>query len=103
MTARIIDTPHPQVGDMQREHIPLDIDGCNVASIVMALNEFDLPKVNEGKIGHRMESWPADICVRMEKQIGEWLARNPKTSVKGFTQGISDGCCVIAIHWRPKS
>lgn len=97
---KLIDTPHTMVGDMQRENInSLDLVGCNVAYITMALNEYEIKQ----KVGHRFHTWPDAIQVRMEKEIDDWLARNPNTSVKGFTQGVSDGACVMAIHWRPRS
>lgn len=101
----LTDTPHPQLGEFgqQRDLIAsLDLVQCNVAYITMALNEFELTGLRDGSIGHRFESWPADIRARMERQIAEWIARNPGVAVKGFTQGVNAGCCVMAIHWRPK-
>lgn len=97
--ATLTDTPHTMVGDMQRDKISLDLEGCNVAMVVMALNEYELKQA----VGHRFHTWPGAIQVRMEKEIDSWIARNPGTSVKGFTQGVCDGACVMAIHWKPKS
>lgn len=101
MADRIIDVPHPQVGDMQRELIAsLDLVGCNVAYLHFALNEFELA---DKSIGHRFETWPIGIRARAEKVIGEWYSRNPKNVVKGITQGVNEGVCILALHWKPKS
>ncbi len=98
---KIIDTPHPQVGDMQRENIvSLDLTGCNVAYMHLAMNEFELANT---RVGHRFHTWPPEIQIACEIEIEAWLTRNPKASVKGITQGVNQGVCILALHWRPKS
>lgn len=102
----VADIPHTQLGDFakQRSFInSLDLDFCNIAYITMALDEFELKRLHSGHIGHRTETWPESIRTRMEKELQRWLSENVGKSVKAFTQGINEGCCVLAIHWKPKS
>lgn len=103
------DIPHPQVGDMQRDHLGnagLDLTGCNVHQITQAFNEFEERDFQAGKIGLRFETWPPEIRAAMEKYIAEFIARN-KGAILAVTTGINKGSdlhgCVLALHWRAKA
>jgi hypothetical protein len=99
----ITDTPHPQVDTAmasQRHDITsLDLDGCNIVYVTMAMNEFERPLLK----GLRFDQWPETIQARMAKEIDAWQERNPAALIMGVTQGVRLGCCVIGLHWRPKA
>lgn len=105
-TASLFDTPHTAV-DMQRDEIArssaLDLAGCNVVTIIMALNEFDLKRLD--KMGHRFETWPDDVRAAMEREIVGFSARNGGAKVEAITQAISGDpkAFILCLHWRPKS
>jgi hypothetical protein len=106
----IADTPHTLVDaklDMQRDQlardIGLDLAGCNVCSIVMALNEFDLTRLD--KMGHRFETWPADVQAKMHDALAGFSARNGGAQIAAITQAIggTPKAFILALHWRPKA
>lgn len=106
-TVDVVDTPHTLAGDMQRDKlsrdIGLDLTGCNVASIVMALNEFDLQRID--KLSHRFETWPAEVQAMMQRGLADFSARNGGTQIMAITQAIggSPKSFILALHWRPKA
>ncbi len=99
--AELKDTPHPLLDDetkRQRGFIQaLDLDGCNVVYVIMAMNEFERDKLT----GLRFDQWPDTIRARMAKEVATWEERNPGGAIKGVTQGVNNGNCVLALHWRP--
>lgn len=96
---REFEVPPNQVGDMQRHNIvTLDLEGCSVHYIVCALNDED----KKQQIAHRSETWPAEIQRIMSRAIANFHMRNPDAVVRGFTQGVHNDVCTMAIHWRPK-
>lgn len=102
----VTDVPHKQAPDMQRDDIArmvgLDLAGCNVAVLVLALNEFDLQRLSH--LGHRFDSWPADVQSKLEKELTDFAVRNG-ARIEAITQAIGGEpkCFILAAHWRPKS
>lgn len=91
------DIPRDHVGDMQqRDIVPLDLEGCNVFTITMAMLE------NERASGLRFEQWPAVIQHKISEFVEDWQRRNPNVVIRGMTQGIHDRCCTLALHWVMK-
>lgn len=76
----------------------LDLDGCNVAYIIVAMNEYERGKLT----GLRFDQWPDTIRSLMAKEVALWEERNPGAAIKGVTQGVHSGNCVMGLHWRPK-
>ncbi|UPJ43907.1 hypothetical protein IVB40_07510 [Bradyrhizobium sp. 40] len=105
-TASTSDTPFGQVADMQRKEIErtvgLELAGCNVCSIVTALDEFDLGRI--GKMGHRMETWPEAVRAIMEKELTGFAARNGGARIEAITTAIGGApkCFILCVHWRGK-
>lgn len=103
----VTDVPHTQAPDMQRDDIArmcgLELAGCNVAVMVQALNEFDLQRLPH--LGHRFDSWPADVRARFEKELTDFSVRNGGARIEAITQAIGGApkCFILAVHWRPKS
>lgn len=93
------DTPHTQLGDMQRQHMTIDLDGCNLYTIVQAMNEFDRKRI----FGMRFEQWPGEIQTIFTKEIDAWLGRNPGIDIRAYTISVHDGAFMVALHWKPKS
>lgn len=105
-TASLFDTPRAMVGDMQRDEIArscgIDLSGCNVCTIVTALNEFDLKRIES--FGHRFETWPEDVRAIMERELKAFAARNGNARIEAITQAIGSDpkTFVLCLHWRPK-
>lgn len=105
-SAATSDTPFGQVADMQRKEIErtvgLDLAGCNVCSIVTALDEFDLRRI--AKLGHRMETWPDAVKAIMEKELLSFSERNGGARIEAITTAIGGApkCFILCVHWRPK-
>lgn len=105
--ASVNDTPFAAVADMQRAEIErscgLDLAKCNVCTIVMALNEFDLRR--ENKFGHRFETWPDVVKAMMEKELAGFSTRNGGARIEAITTAIGGEprCFILCLHWRPKS
>ncbi|MBR0700151.1 hypothetical protein JQ599_09590 [Bradyrhizobium diazoefficiens] len=104
--AAIVDTPYGQVGDMQRKEIErtcgLDLARCNVVTIVTALNEFDLKRLD--KMGHRFELWPDDVKTKFERELELFAARNGGARIEAITTAIggTPKCFILCLHWRAK-
>lgn len=91
------DIPRDHVGDMQqRDIVPLDLEGCNVFMITMAMLE------NERAEGLRFEQWPPVIRHKISEIVEEWQGRHPNYVIRAMTQGIHDRCCTLALHWVMK-
>lgn len=105
-SAATSDTPFAQVADMQREEIErssgIDLVGCNVCTIVTALNEFDLKRVTH--LGHRFETWPDDVKALMEKELKGFSERNGGARIEAITTAVNGTpkCFILCLHWRPK-
>lgn len=105
--ATVTDTPFGHVADMQRKEIErsagLDLEKCNVCTIVLALNEFDLRR--EAKLGHRFETWPDAVKAMMERELEGFAARNGGARIEAVTTAIGGNpkCFILCLHWRPKS
>ena len=105
-TASLFDTPHTQVS-MQREQIArtcgLDLSACNVCTIVTALNDYDLARIEQ--LGHRFDRWPDDVRAIMEKELAGFSERNNGAKVEAVTQAIggTPKAFILCLHWRPKS
>lgn len=101
------DTPHGQAPDMQRDTIAravgLDLEKCNVYTIVTALNEFDLKRLD--KLSHRFETWPDDVQAKMRKELALFDERNGGARIEAITQaiGADPKCFILCLHWRPKA
>jgi hypothetical protein len=101
------DTPFGQVADMQRKEIErtvgLDLAGCNVCSIVTALDEFDLRRI--ANLGHRMETWPDSVKTIMERELVAFSGRNGGARIEAITTAIGGApkCFILCVHWRPKA
>jgi hypothetical protein len=104
--ASLCDTPHGQVG-MQRADIAracgLDLSGCNVCTIVTALNEYDLRRLDQ--LGHRFERWPDDVRAILEREIEGFSVRNGGARIEAITTAIGGApkAFILCLHWRPKS
>jgi len=98
--AQIADTPHTLIDkdtrDQREQITTLDLSGCNVTYINIALQEHE----NAG--GQRFEQWPDAVRRIMEKEVASFIGRNTGATVKAVTTGVNDRVCVLAIHWRPK-
>lgn len=92
------DVPHTHVGDMQRERFTIDLDGCNVFIVALAINEFDRQK----PIGMRFEQWPPAVQAIFEKEIEAWQKRNAGIAIRAYTVSVIDETFTLALHWRPK-
>jgi hypothetical protein len=105
--ADVSDTPFAHVADMQRAEIErtagLDLARCNVCTIVTALNEFDLKRLD--KLGHRFETWPDDVKVKFEKELTLFGERNGGARIEAVTTAIggTPKCFVLCLHWRAKA
>lgn len=103
MTVTTSDTPHTRLDPdfkQQRDSVTtLDLVGCNVMYIHKRMNEFEAKTPG---VSHQMETWPETVLVDMRREIDAWTKRNPTAVVKGFTCGVSDGACNVALHWRPR-
>jgi hypothetical protein len=105
-TATVTDTPFAQVADMQRSEIErssgLDLEKCNVVTILTALNEFDLKRID--KLGHRFETWPDDVRVKFEKELALFAERNGGAKIEAITTAIGGApkCFILCLHWRAK-
>ncbi|KIZ39057.1 MULTISPECIES: hypothetical protein [Rhodopseudomonas] len=105
------DTPHTQLdaatrrqrGDIERA-CGLDFAGCNVATAVLALNEFDLAALGRGEIGHRSVTWPAEANAAMARVVADFSRRNGGAKIVAVTEAIGGepACFIMAIHWRAK-
>lgn len=92
------DTPHTQAPfELTRLELVLDLTGCNIFTVPVPLNEFEKPT------GHRFEQWPLSVQAIINRCVDDWIARNPNAIVKAITQGVGDGMCMLAIHWKPKA
>ncbi|MGX9389785.1 hypothetical protein ACWX0K_10835 [Nitrobacteraceae bacterium UC4446_H13] len=76
----------------------LDLAHCDVVYIMMHMNEFERGQLT----GLRFDQWPEAIRARMDREVAAWAEHHPDATVKGVTQGIHNGNCVLALHWRPK-
>lgn len=95
---KVADTPHTMLPDLQRKDIfPLELDGCNVVTFTMAMNEFEKP------VGLRFDQWPEVIRIRLDREVIAWAERNPAATIRAVTQGINERCCTLALHWKPKA
>jgi hypothetical protein len=92
------DIPHPQLGDMQRQQLTIDLDGCNVFIITQAMNEFDRKKT----FGMRFESWPQEIRTIFDAEIEAWEKRNPGRLIKAYTISVAEQAFSLALHWKLK-
>jgi hypothetical protein len=104
--ATLFDTPGNQVEDMQRDEISdggLDLAGCNVCTIVTALDEFDLKRID--KLGHRFETWPDGVQAIMRRELDGFAERNKGARIEAITQAIGGEpkCFILCLHWRPKA
>lgn len=93
------DIPHPQVGDMQREKLTIDLDGCNIFIVVLGMNEFELNRPQP----LRFDAWPGDVQAIFTREIDAWISRNAGVALRAITQSTVDGAFTVALHWRPKS
>ncbi|MDN3278811.1 hypothetical protein QWJ07_31430 [Frankia sp. RB7] len=102
----VTDTPYGQVADMQRKEIErtcgLELERCNVVTIVMALNEFDLRRLD--KMGHRFELWPDDVKSKLERELEQFATRNGGARIEAITTAIggTPKCFILCLHWRQK-
>lgn len=92
------DVPHSMLGDLQRQQLSIDLDGCNVYLICQAMNEFDARK----KFTMRIESWPQDVQTIFEREIAEWETRNPARLIKAYTVSVAEQTFTLALHWKVK-
>jgi hypothetical protein len=105
--AKVSDTPFGHVADMQREEIErtcgLDLARCNVCTIVTALDEFDLKRLD--KMGHRFETWPDSVRAIMERELKGFSERNGGAQIVAITQAIGGEpkCFILCLHWRPRA
>ncbi len=105
-TAALFDTPHTQVAAMQRDEIArtagLELAGCNVCTIVTALNEFDLRRLDE--LGHRFDRWPDDVKIIVERELAGFAERNKGAKIEAITQAIGGApkAFILCLHWRAK-
>jgi hypothetical protein len=102
----LFDTPHKLAPEMQREEIArsvgLDLKGCNVCSIVTALNEFDHKRISH--LSHRIETWPDDVRVIMEREVKAFAERNGGARIEAITTAIGGApkSFLLMLHWRAK-
>lgn len=113
--AKLFDTPHTMAPDMQREFLDktcgFDLAGCNVTTIVLALNEFDLERLARAShagpapMGHRFDTWPDNAKAIFLKELREFDARNKGVKIAAITQAIGGEpkCFILCLHWRPKA
>jgi hypothetical protein len=91
------DIPRDQVPrELRARELSLDLADCSCFSVLMKIGEF------EKAAGHRFDQWPDAIRARMEREVAAWIERNPTSQVKAITQGVENGFCILALHWRPK-
>lgn len=112
-TAALFDTPHTQVG-LQRDTIArsvgLDLAGCNVCTIVLALNEFDLERLQRAPhpdiepMGHRFDTWPDAARTIFRRELAAFAERNKGVKIEAITQAIGGKplAFILCLHWRPK-
>lgn len=109
---RFDDTPHPQIpADLKQQRADIsraaaiDFTGCNVSVGVLAFNEYDHRDFADGKFGHSIETWPADVKADLRREIDAFGARNGGAKIVAVTMAISPDPrgFVLALHWKPKS
>lgn len=107
---RSYDTPHTMISDdlrQQRSDISrasgIDFKICNVSTFVLALNEFDLPRLAEFSL--RSDTWPADVRAILTKEVASFSERNGGAQIVAQTTAIGGEpkAFITAIHWRPKA
>lgn len=112
MTTTLFDTPHPMIDQetaKQREHIArtcgIDFTGCNVTTIVQALNEYDVKALVDGKLSHSIETWPTDVKAAARRELEGFSARNGGAGIIATTMAIGGQprAFILCLHWKPKS
>jgi hypothetical protein len=106
------DTPHTlltddlrqQRGDIKRA-AGINFDGCNVSTVVLALNEYDLRLFDDGKVSHSIETWPIEVKAKLRTEIDSFSERNGGAKIAAVTMGIGGEprAFVLAVHWRPRT
>lgn len=93
------DIPHTMAGDMQREDMSVDLAGCNVWLIALAMNEFERGKV----FSMRFEGWPAEVQAIFNREVDAWQNRNSGIAIQACTTSVQNKGFMLALHWRPKA
>jgi hypothetical protein len=93
------DIPHTALGDMQRQHLNVDLDGCNVYVIAQAMNEYHRGK----SYGLRYEGWPQEVQTIFDREIAAWSERNPDRAARAYTISTADATFTLALHGKMKS
>lgn len=73
----------------------LDLAGCTYLSIHTALNEFE--RKREG-LGHRLETWPAEVQKRIGDELAAWQTRNVARSIRLVSTALFQGVAILIVH-----
>lgn len=75
------------------------LENCNRLEILFPMNEFDLQK----PVTHRIETWPDDPRVQIERELADWSKRHPGVRARAITTAVVNGACIVVLHWEPKT